>query len=158
LRTATGRKLESGDFTTRHLSGRSARVLAFGLAFIREIREIRGPSSNPNSGCPRPTRFQASFDSLKFRSHAASKTVMLRSIPHASQKRSQPRISQRGKAAIKKDVFDRMNRIDRIRLGPAAIVLFFPNPVHPVHPVNFTPKMNGAGRWQAGIDGNEQTT
>jgi hypothetical protein len=36
-----------------------------------------------------------------------------------------------------------MNRIGRVRLGPAAIVLFFPNPVHPVHPVNSSPKMNG---------------
>ncbi len=30
---------------------------------------------------------------------------------------------------------DRMNRIYRIRLGPAALVLSFPHPVHPVHPV-----------------------
>jgi len=59
------------------------------------------------------------------------------------------------KATTKKDVFDRMNRIDRIRIGPAAIVLLFPNSVHPV---NFSPKMNGTGRWQTGIDGNEQTT
>jgi hypothetical protein len=34
LRGQTGRKLESSDFMTRHLSGRSARVLAFGLAFM----------------------------------------------------------------------------------------------------------------------------
>ena len=34
LRRATGRKLESSDFTTRHLSGRSVRVLAFGLALL----------------------------------------------------------------------------------------------------------------------------
>ena len=34
LRRAAGRKLESSDFTTRHLSGRSVRVLAFGLAFL----------------------------------------------------------------------------------------------------------------------------
>ena len=32
LRRAMGRKLESSDFTTRHLSGRLVRVLAFGLA------------------------------------------------------------------------------------------------------------------------------
>ena len=31
LRRTTGRKLESSDFTTRHLSGRSVRVLAFHL-------------------------------------------------------------------------------------------------------------------------------
>jgi hypothetical protein len=31
LRGQHGRKLESSDFTTRHLSGRSVRVLAFGL-------------------------------------------------------------------------------------------------------------------------------
>ena len=30
----TGRKLESSGSTTRHLSGRSVRVLAFGLAFL----------------------------------------------------------------------------------------------------------------------------
>jgi hypothetical protein len=34
LRRAAGRKLKSSDFTTRHLSGRSVRVLAFGLAFL----------------------------------------------------------------------------------------------------------------------------
>ena len=33
LRRATGRKLESTAITTRHLSGRSVRMLAFGLAF-----------------------------------------------------------------------------------------------------------------------------
>jgi hypothetical protein len=31
LRGQHGRKLEASDFTTRHLSGRSVRVLAFGL-------------------------------------------------------------------------------------------------------------------------------
>ena len=34
LRGQTGRKLASSDFMTRHLSGRSVRVLAFGLAFL----------------------------------------------------------------------------------------------------------------------------
>jgi hypothetical protein len=56
---------------------------------IREIRENRGPSSGPYSGCPRTTRFQASFGSLKFSSNATSKPVILRSISHASSKRSE---------------------------------------------------------------------
>jgi hypothetical protein len=44
---------------------------------IRVIREIRGPSSGRQSGCPRTTRFQVSFDSLKFRRKATSRPVML---------------------------------------------------------------------------------
>jgi len=34
LQRETGSKLESSDFTTKHLLGRSVRVLAFGLAFV----------------------------------------------------------------------------------------------------------------------------
>jgi hypothetical protein len=50
--------------------------------------------------------------------------------------------AQRGRAAPKKDVLDRMNRIYRIRLGPCRRRSVLRNPVHPVHPVNFFPKMN----------------
>jgi hypothetical protein len=34
LRGQSGRNLGDNDGTTRHLSGRSVRVLAFGLAFL----------------------------------------------------------------------------------------------------------------------------
>jgi len=56
------------------------------------------------------------------------------------------------RAATKGDVLDRMNRMYRIRLGPRdVIVLFFRNPVHPVHPVNFLPKVNDSDGLQSKI-------
>ena len=66
--------------------------------------------------------------------------------------------AQSGKAATKKDIFDRMNRMNRIRKGQNESGGSEPYPVNPVHPVNFSPKMNGSGRSKAGIDGNEETT
>jgi hypothetical protein len=70
--------------STLSMECRKGGLASFIHLSIREIREIRGPSSGPYSGCPRTPRFQASFDSLKFRSNATSKPVMLISVSHAS--------------------------------------------------------------------------
>jgi hypothetical protein len=57
LRGQAGRNLGDNDDTTRHLLGRSVRVLAFGLAFMplasRMIRRRRGSGGTGDTGTRR---------------------------------------------------------------------------------------------------------